>query len=93
MSDATKYHGIALPMVDRLVPGVDYSVFSPADLYMLWAKQLFELRARPDYTDEQEDEILDAMDPVWWAMSEEEQQRVGDALDKLDAEIQKKETP
>jgi hypothetical protein len=77
------YHGIACAMLDAVVPGVDYHVLGPADLYTVLARQLLRLRASPDYTEDAEDAILDAMDPVWWKMSAEEQQWVGEAMDRL----------
>ena len=85
-ADTTKYHGVACATLDKLVPGVDYHVFGPADLYLKLAEQLLRLRASPDYTEAAEDAILDAMDPVWWRMSPEEQDRVGAAMADLDEE-------
>ena len=77
------YHGIACALLDAVVPGVNYHVLGPADLYTALAHQLLQLRASPDYTEAAEDAILDARDPVWWNLSAEEQQRVGEAMDRL----------
>lgn len=83
MTTDTLYHGVACATLDAVVPGVDYRIFGPADLYMHLARQLLQLRASPAYTEATEDAILDAMEPVWWHMTAEEQQRVSEAMEQL----------
>jgi hypothetical protein len=51
--------------------------------YLDLLEELLSKRESADWTDDQEDPYLDRLDPLWWAMSKEEQVEVGHEIEKL----------
>lgn len=74
-TDTTKYHGVAIEGFKCGTCGVSKTV-TPVDLYLRLARELMEGRQRGTMTEEQDDELTSSMDPLWWAMTQEERDKI-----------------
>jgi hypothetical protein len=57
----------------------------PFDLYDKLAQQILDGLGNGTLTDEQHDELVSAMEPFWWAMTQQERDKINDEWDAADA--------